>query len=69
MARVDALTHCYRCDASYDGGVVWVRGFRTGQKETTLGGFIPFGGQVKPGHCPFCDKPPQLEPDPVQHAM
>ncbi len=69
MARPDALTTCYRCNASYDGGVVWVRGFRTGEKKTKPSGFVPSGGRVKMGHCPFCDKPPQLEPDPVQYAM
>ncbi len=69
MARVDALTTCYRCDASYDGGVVWVRGHRTQERATVPGGFVASGGKVKMGHCPFCDQPPQLDPDPVQHAM
>ncbi len=69
MARVDALTHCYRCDASYDGGVVWCRGWWTHENSTVLGGFVPSGGRVKMGHCPFCDKPPQLKPDLIQHAM
>ncbi len=69
MARWNALTKCYRCEARYDGGVVWVRGYRTHQKETVPGRFVVSGGRIKMGHCPICDEPPQLDPAPQATAM
>ena len=61
MAAYEALTECHRCSAKYDGGG-WVRGDHTRWAKTVPGGFVASGGVVKPGHCPFCNAPPQIEP-------
>jgi len=69
MARLDALVRCYRCNAQYDGESQWWRGLRGRNDATTLIDPIVWGSKVKMGHCPRCNRPPQLEPRPVQHAM
>lgn len=62
-----SLIKCHRCDALYKD-TEWVRGYNTPRNTTSPTTFV-VSSHVKKGDCPFCNKPPQLEPTPKIVAM
>lgn len=66
MNKKKPLIKCYRCSALYKD-TQWVRGYDTsrGTEPSAFQGC----SLVKKGDCPFCNKPPLLEPYPKIVAM
>lgn len=65
-----ATIHCYRCGATYAAAGKWVVGYFEGPRESTAGDrcFHKLA-DVEMDHCPFCRKPPQLDPTPEVRPM